>query len=135
MTRTDDGIPEPVRAGGDTDAARAYGQGEDLADDDPGGGAPGHGEEADVDADEGDHGRDGGRVVGLLSPLRDANGRHDELAHDHAHGAVDQQGAAAELLNGEEGDGRRQHVDERRDQRDEEHVGDGAELLEEDGAS
>lgn len=56
----DDAIPEPVGSGGETDTAGADGQGEDFTDNDPGRGAPGHGEHGNVDADEGDHGGDGG---------------------------------------------------------------------------
>lgn len=55
--------------------------------------------------------------------------------HDyHAQSAVDEQEAAAEVLNGDEGDGSRQDVDEGGDEGNEKGVGDGAELLEEGGA-
>lgn len=52
-------VPEPVGGGGEADSARADWEGEDLADDNPGGGAPSGREEEDVDADKRNHGRDG----------------------------------------------------------------------------
>lgn len=125
-----DAVPQPVGGGRQTDTAGADLQGEDLADDDPGAGAPGGGEEEDVDADEGDHGGDGLGVVGQDG----ADDGDDELADDHAEGAPDEDGAAAEALNGPEGDGRRAHVDQVGDERDEERVLDRAERLEEGGA-
>lgn len=126
----DDAVPHPVGGGGEGDALCAHGEGEDLADDDPGAGPPGGGEEEDVDADEGDHGLDGAVVVG-------PDGAHDgddELADDHAGRPPDQEGAAAEALHGVEGDRGGADVDEGGDEVHEEGVADGAELLEEGGA-
>jgi len=53
-----DAVPEPVGRGRETDTTGADGEGEDLADEDPRSGAPGHGEDGDVQANEGDHGAD-----------------------------------------------------------------------------
>lgn len=124
------GLTQPVGRRRQGHALGAHGQREDLADDDPGAGAPGGGEEEDVDADEGDHGLDGVVVVRADG----ADDGDDELADQHAEGAPDEQRPAAEALHGVERDGRRARVDERRDERDEEGVLDGAELLEEGGA-
>ncbi len=51
---------------------------------------------------------------------------HEELADQHAEGAPDQDGAAAEALDGPEGERRGEDVDEGEDERDEEGVVDGA---------
>jgi hypothetical protein len=51
-----DGVPEPVRGGGEGDTAGTDGKGEDLSDEDPSTGSPGGGEEEDGDGDEGDLG-------------------------------------------------------------------------------
>lgn len=59
----DNGVPEPVAGGGESDAARADGQREDFADDDPCSRTPGRGEEEDEDGNECDLGIDGGQVV------------------------------------------------------------------------
>jgi hypothetical protein len=130
LTR-DDGVPEPVRRGRDTDTTRTNGQRECLADDDPGGGTPGAGEEEDVDADESNLGRNGTRVICLLSTLGDTNGTNNELCDDHANGTTNQQGTTAKSLNGPERDGGREHVDESSDQGDQEGVLDRAKLVEE----
>jgi hypothetical protein len=52
-------IPEPVRRGRQTNGARADGKREDLANNDPGSGAPGGRKEEYVDADEGNLSLDG----------------------------------------------------------------------------
>jgi hypothetical protein len=122
-------VPQPVGSGGETDTTGADGNREDLADDDPGAGSPGRGKEEDVDADECDEGTSGVWVVGKGS----SNGTDDELADDHAEGAPDEDSAAAESLNGPEGDGSRAHVDDGEDQGHEEGVGDGVQGLQEDG--
>ncbi len=122
-------VPEPVGGGGETDTAGADGDGEDLADDDPGTGTPGGGEEEDVDADEGDQGPGGVGIVRKGS----SHGTDDELADDHAESTPDEDGAAAEALDGPEGDGGRAHVDDGEDHGDQEGVLDGVQGLEEDG--
>jgi hypothetical protein len=126
----DDAVPEPVGGGREGDAARANGQREDLADDDPGAGAPGRSEEEDEDADECDFGLDG---IGVVAIDRTGDG-DDKLADDHSQGAPEEERAAAEFLNGPEGDGGRADVDEGGDETDQEGVVDGAEVLEEGGA-
>ncbi|KFZ08750.1 hypothetical protein V501_05831 [Pseudogymnoascus sp. VKM F-4519 (FW-2642)] len=127
-------FPEPVGGGGETDTARADGQGEDLADDDPGAGAPGEGEEGDVDADEGDHGLDGGLVVLSRGAGRDADDADDKLCDDHAHGAEDEDAATAEALHDPEGGRGAEDVDEGGDEGDEEGIFNRAEGGEEDGS-
>lgn len=126
----DDAVPQPVRGGGEGDTTGTDGEGEDLADNDPGAGAPGAGEEEDVDADEGDHGGDGARVVAV----GDADDGDEELADDHAQGTPEEEGATADLLNGVEGEGGGEDVDDGGDHGEEEGVLDCAELLEEGGA-
>ena len=54
-----DSVPEPVGGGGESDTTRSDGEREDLANDDPGAGAPGGGEEEDEDGDEGNLSVDG----------------------------------------------------------------------------
>lgn len=127
----DDAVPEPIGRRRDADAASTDRQGEALAHDDPGGRAPADGEGADVEADEGDHGAHGRGVVGILAARRHADDGDDVLHDHHQGGAVDEQGAASEALDGPEGDGCGAHVDEGGDQRDQERVADVAELLEE----
>jgi hypothetical protein len=121
-------VPEPVGGGGETDTTGADGDREDLADDDPGTGTPGGGEEEDVDADECDEGAGGVGIVGKGS----SNGTDDELADDHAESTPDKDSAAAETLNGPEGDGGRAHVDNGEDHGDQEGVLDGVQGLQED---
>src|SRR3569833_2767425 len=104
-------IPEPVGSRRQTDTTRADRQGEDLANDDPGAGSPGGGEEEDEDGDEGD----------------------EELADQHAQGTPDEDGAAAEALDGPEGNRGREDVDQREDQGHQEDVLDGARGLQEGG--
>lgn len=123
-------LTEPVRGGGQGDTLGTDGQGEDFANDDPRAGAPGGGEEGDVDADEADHGLDGAIVGGLDG----ANDGHDELADEHAESTPDQKRTATEPLHGPEGEGRGADVDEGGDERDEEGVVNSAQLLEEGGS-
>lgn len=129
----DDAVPEPVGRGRDADTARADGQREELADDDPRGGAPGGRKERDEDADERDLGLDGaGVAAGRVDVVRgDADDGNDELRDDHARGTHEQDATTAVLLDDVERDGRREHVDERGDERDQEGVADRAERLEE----
>ena len=123
----DDAVPEPVTRGGESDAAGADGDWEDLADDDPGAGAPGGGEEEDVDADESDEGSGCAVVIGESS----TDGSDDELANDHAEGTPDEDRAAAEALDGPERDRGGADVDNGKNHGDEERVVDRAEGLEE----
>src|SRR3569833_180782 len=138
-------IPAPVGSRRQTDTTRADRQGEDLANDDPGAGSPGGGEEEDEDGDEGDLGVDGGHVVGqrllggervgvgVVEADRDADDGDEELADQHAQGTPDEDGAAAEALDGPEGNRGREDVDQREDQGHQEDVLDGARGLQEGG--
>jgi hypothetical protein len=102
-------VPQPVGGGGKSNTAGADGEREDLANDDPGAGAPGAGEEEDEDGDEGDLGVDGRDVgcAGLTSGVGEgvvkANGDTDdgdeELADQHAEGTPDEERTATPLLN------------------------------------
>jgi len=122
-------LTEPVRGGGETNTTRTDGQREDLADNDPSAGAPGGGEEEDVDTDERDHSLDSLRVVTVDS----ASNTDDELADDHTKSAPDEQWTTAKPLNSPEGDRGGADVDEGGDEGDQERVLNGAEILEEGG--
>lgn len=100
-----------------------------TADDDPGTGPPGASEEKDVDADEGNHGSDG---VGVLA-IDGTDDGDNELTDDHAQSTPEEQGAATELLDGVEGDGGGQDVDDGSDHAQQEGVLDCAQLSEEGG--
>ena len=126
----DDAVPEPVRGGGEGDTTGTDGERVDLADDDPGAGAPGGGEEEDVDTDEGNHGRDS---VGVLA-VGDTDDGHDKLADNHAESTPQEERTTTNLLNGVERDGGGEDVDDGSDHGEQEGVLDGAELLEEGGS-
>ena len=117
-------VPQPVGGGGETDTTGADWEREDLADDNPGAGTPGGREEEDVDADESDHGLDGVRVVAV----RHADDGDDEFGNEHADSAPDQDRATAEFLDGPEGEGRGEHVDDGGDHADHEGIVDGAQV-------
>jgi hypothetical protein len=123
-------VPEPVRRGRQTDSARADRERENLANDDPGSGAPGGGKEEDVYTDEGNHGLDSFRVRAIN---RARNG-DDELADDHTGRAPDQNGASAESLDNVERDWRGANVDQGGNKIDQERIADRSELLEESGS-
>ena len=111
---SDDGVPEPVGGGGESDTTRADGEREDLTDEDPGTGTPGGGEEEDEDCDEGDLRVDGGDVVGaglaggvevgVVEADGDTDDGDEELADQHAEGTPDEKRTATEALDGVEGD-------------------------------
>lgn len=125
----DDAIPQPVGCGGQGNTTGSDLEREDLADDDPGTGSPGGGEEGNVDADEGDHGLGSGGVGGE-DGTDDGN---NELADDHAQSTPDEDGTTSEALNSPEGERGREDVDQGGDERDQEGVVDNFELLEEGG--
>lgn len=135
------GIPQPVGGGGETDTAGSDGEREDLANDNPGTGAPSGGEEEDVDGDKGDLGIDGRDVVGnavssgvemgLVETNRHTDDTDEELANEHTKGTPDQKWATTKLLNGVEGERGRTDVDTIEDQGDQEGVGDGTGRLQE----
>ena len=80
----DDAVPEPVAGCRNADTSGADRQRETLADDDPPRRPPGRGEEEDVEADEGNHGAHGGRVVGFDAPRGGADDGDDVLHYHHA---------------------------------------------------
>lgn len=124
-----DAVPQPVGGSGEGNTSGADLQRVNFTNEHPRAGAPGRGEEEDVDADEGNHGGGGGGGAG-----DGADDGHDELADNHAEGTPDEQRPTAEALDGPEGDGGGDDVDDGGDHGDEEGVLDGAEVLEEGGA-
>jgi hypothetical protein len=131
----DDGVPEPVGGGGESNTTGADGERENLADDDPGTGTPSAGEEEDEDGDERNLGVDSRDVncalvtisvdVSLVEADSDTNDGDKELADQHAKGTPDEERTTSESLNGVERDGSRADVDEGEDQGDQEGVADG----------
>jgi hypothetical protein len=112
--RVGDGpVEEPVRGRRHRETFCADFEREDLACYDPGDRTPGGREEEDVDADEGDGGALGGEVEGegeasdgVLAGVDGAEGGNDELRDAHPDGAGEEEGAAAEFVDGvEAGDG------------------------------
>ncbi len=87
----DDAIPEPIARRRERHAFGADGQGEELADDGPCGGAPGGCEREDIDAHKGDEDFISG--VGVRGGGTDDG--DDEFADEHEDGAVDEEGASA----------------------------------------
>lgn len=108
------GIPQPVRSGRQSDAARSHGEWEDLADENPSARTPRGCEEEDEDGDEGDLRVDGGDVirqaqlwvfrvgVGVVESDGDADDGDEELTDQHAQRAPDEQRAATESFDGPE---------------------------------
>lgn len=136
-----DGVPEPVRGGGEGNTTRADGQREDLTDEDPGTRTPGGGEEEDEDGDERNLGVDGGDVVGaggavgegggVVESLSDTNDGNQELADQHTESTEEEKCAATELLHSVEGKRGGADVDQGEDEGDQEGVADGASRLQE----
>jgi len=91
-------VEEPVGCGGDGHRFRTDLQGVDLGRDDPDDGAPGHGEDGDVDADEGDEDLVPGLGM-LVVAERRANGGNDELRDGHAYCAGQEETASAPGLD------------------------------------
>jgi hypothetical protein len=92
-------VPEPVGGGRDTNTSRTDGKGENFADNDPSSRAPGHGEDGDVEADEGNHGADSGVVVAIRLTGSGANNADNELHGDHTNRAVEQDSTTSKFLN------------------------------------
>ena len=96
----DDGVPEPVGGGGESNTTGADGEREDLTDEDPGTRTPGGGEEEDEDGDERDLSVDSRKVVGaggaiskgggVVEALSDTDDSNEELADQHAKGTPDE---------------------------------------------
>ena len=115
-------VPEPIGRGRQTDTARSNRKREDLSNDHPGTRAPGSSEEGDVEADEGDHGRNSS-IVFFRGPAGcDTNDGDDKLHDDHSCASDDKDLAATEAFDCPKGDRRRTYVDKCRDERDEEGV-------------
>ena len=110
-------VPQPVGSGGESNTTGTDRKREDLANQDPSTRTPGGGEEENVDTDEGNHGL--GCVVAAIGGTDDGD---DELADNHAQSTPDQKRATSESLNGPEGDGSGAHVDESRNETNEERV-------------
>jgi len=143
---SNDGVPQPVGGGRESDTTRSDGKREDFTDQNPGTRAPSGSEEEDEDGNEGDLSVDSGDVVGagkivttggvgdLVSVVEtdgNTDNSDDKLADQHAEGTPDEERTATELLNSVEGDGGRADVDKGEDQRDQEGVADGTGGLEE----
>jgi hypothetical protein len=122
-------VQEPVGGGGDGETLGTGLEGEEFTGDDPGDGAPGAGEEEDVDADEGDQGLVGDCVAGEGG----ADTGDDQLADGHADGTEHEQVATTPLLDHPETGEGGADVDDVGDQGDGEAVGDTG-VLEEGGA-
>jgi len=73
-------------------------------------------------------------MVGSVSASGGSNSSNDELHDNHASSSKNKERASANLLDHDERGRGGQHVDKSCDERDEERVADGAELLEEDRA-
>ena len=127
-------VPEPVGRCGNAHTTGSNRKREDLSNDNPSARAPGGGEEGDVEANKGNHGRDGRVVVFLGSTGCDAYDRDDELHYNHPRASDDEDLAAAEAFDGPEGYGGRTDVDKGGDEGDEERVADRAEGFEEDSS-
>jgi hypothetical protein len=138
-----DGVPEPVRGGGETDTTGADGEREDLADKNPGTRAPGGSEEEDEDGDKCNLGVDSSDVVGnwvtssvvvsVVEADGNTNDANEELADQHTEGTPDEKWATSEFLNGVERERSGANVDESEDQGDQEGVADGTGRLQEGG--
>ena len=84
-------------------------------------------------ADESDLELHNARVVSVISGDGTGNGGN-KLADPHTERTVDQKRSSTESLNGPERDRGGADVDEGGDERDQERVGDGVQVLEEDGS-
>jgi len=144
---SDDGVPEPVGGGRETNTARSDGKRENFTDDNPGTRTPGRGEEEDEDGDEGNLGVDSRNVVrdrlksiiggwvgnfmGVVETGSDTNDSDDELADEHTKGAIEENSSATKPLDCPEGKRSGADVNESENEGDEEDVLDGTGRLEE----
>lgn len=139
----DDGVPEPVGSGRQSNTSGSNRQGEDFTDQDPGTRTPSGGEEEDEDGNEGNLGVDcrdvssnclassvGGELVETDSNTDDGD---DELTDQHAQGTPDEQRSSTELFNSVERDRSGADVDNGEDHRGDERVIDGTGGLQESG--
>lgn len=137
----DDGVPEPVGGGGESDTTGADGEREDFTNEHPSTRTPCRGEEEDKDGNEGDLGVDGwdtvsdrgtvGVEVGVVETLGNTDDGDKVLADKHAESTPDEKWPSSKPFNGPERDGSRADVDESEDERDQEGVLDGMGRLEE----
>lgn len=110
----DDGVPQPVGGGGQSDTTGTDRKGEDFSDKDPSTWSPGGSKEEDEDGDECDLSVDCGDVdcdgltgsVGceLVETNGDTDDGDEELADEHAESTKDQERTTTEPLDGPEGD-------------------------------
>lgn len=141
-----DGVPEPVGGGGETNTTGSDGEREDLADDDPCSWTPGGGEEEDEDGDEGNLSVDSasvvgtrkwvatiwvGNFVGVVKADGDTNNGDEELADQHAKSTPEKDETTSKSFDCVERDRSRADIDQCEDQRDQETVFDGAGGLQE----
>lgn len=137
----DDGVPEPVGGGRESDTTGTDREREDFTDENPGTRSPGRGEEEDEDGNEGDLSVNSSDVVGnsvsssINGSLVESDGNTDdgneELTDEHTESTVDEERATTETFNGVERDGSRADVNDGEDHRDEERRRDGTGRLEE----
>ena len=102
-------VPEPVARDGERHRLRTDVEREDLADDDPGDGAPRARERSNVDADERDERLLAGRVRDRDG---DADDRDEVLADAHHDRAPDEQRATAKALDTPHAGDGHEHVDD-----------------------
>ena len=113
--RRDDEVEDPLEGHGDGHGSATDGVGEDLGDEHPADGAPREHERGAVDHDrEHRHHLEAGMTEGE----GDA-----QCADAHADGAADEEGLAAQLLDGEDGDEGEEDVDHAHDDRVDHRVG------------
>ena len=136
----DDGIPQPIRSSGESNATRADGNREDFASNNPCTRAPGGSEAENVDANERNLGIDGSDIVGdwisinfvgVVETDGVADGGNNELAHEHSEGTPDEERATTESLDCPERYRGRQDIDKCEDEGDEESITNGVRRLEE----
>lgn len=140
---SDNGVPEPVGCGGETNTTRSDWEREDFTDENPSSRTPGGGEEEYEDGDECDLGVDSRDVVGdsisvdikvsLVESNSDTNDGNKELTDQHSQGSPDEKWTTTEFLDGIEGDWGGENVDQGEDQRDQESVLNGTGGLQEGG--
>jgi hypothetical protein len=96
-----DGVPEPVGGGGETNTTRSDWEREDFSNDNPGAWTPGGGEEEDEDTDEGDL-CGGVWMLGWANTLvgvRDTESGGNEKTDDHTNGTPEEELTTSESLN------------------------------------
>lgn len=120
-------IPQPVRGCRKTDTTGTHWKRKDFANYDPCTGAPGAGEEENINTYKRDHRFD---HLGVVTS-GDTHDRNDKLANKHTDSTPNEQGSTTEFFDGPEGDWSRAHVDKGSNESDEERIVDGAESLEE----